>query len=737
MKRILDNLFYKYHTFSRVTTDFEILNKISLPKKSAINVMKLRSSVGKMSDTETKIQELLQNNLTAKHKTRSLAKPDTIYPISYLEAQLGKNYIKRFTNRKKYPNNSFWTIGLKYTPLPTWLNSHDGYEIELNLPKLLIKRPDIAQNLFVSNHLSDLEKNFHLPQVTIDSKKFSIITNWNTKEKKYTYDSQSISVEFNDEIFLGRDILEGISLQFIQSLRLFANDNFYNEFNKYNEFAQIRELSKLMAIIMPPKLYPEGKLAVPLNLYSIKECISITKSPSVINANKHSIGPSETLFEPTLKWQLSHLTHQNVMGLDIKSGIDFHYADYQIPIHNNNAFRFAAYTHNIDAMQMLISNIGGLNKYNDLLLLASSYKDAPQESTSIAMFKFLLSQGTDIKQTPANSSTPLINYVRNASSKGIDLCLESGAPINAQFKDKSEPEYAGFTALHFLLQLSGNKYKYIEKFLEKGADPFISSETGITPIDLAKYLGDEKALDIFKKYKFQIPKNVIKPLKNHSNTVVAIIKGELEDGKKVVLMARKIGKDGLDNTLMFPGGFKDIGEDYLEAAIREVKEETNIDLSELIKNGNVKPWFIHKVVKNDENIHHRKIFIEFDLGKNILKQAFAPGDDIASLEFVDVKTKKPVKVAYSKPNNEQDDFNLLELFYSPKYFWHPWNHFYPEKDNQSPNIKPSNEIIINHIESGNHTLSPDHHMQIEKIESCYRDKFDNEINNNEVGQRYY
>ncbi|MBN9542799.1 MAG: hypothetical protein J0G32_03265, partial [Alphaproteobacteria bacterium] len=81
MKRILDNLFYKYHTFSRVTTDFEILNKISLPKKSAINVMKLRSSVGKMSDTETKIQELLQNNLTAKHKTRSLAKPDTIYPI--------------------------------------------------------------------------------------------------------------------------------------------------------------------------------------------------------------------------------------------------------------------------------------------------------------------------------------------------------------------------------------------------------------------------------------------------------------------------------------------------------------------------------------------------------------------------------------------------------------------------------------------------------------------------------
>ncbi|WP_238915558.1 NUDIX hydrolase [Clostridium sp. YIM B02555] len=70
---------------------------------------------------------------------------------------------------------------------------------------------------------------------------------------------------------------------------------------------------------------------------------------------------------------------------------------------------------------------------------------------------------------------------------------------------------------------------------------------------------------------------------------VIICSTHKDTGKLVVLKEYRVGVN--TNIIAFPGGLVDQGETYEETAIRELKEETNLDLVYIDKNRGMKPTY--------------------------------------------------------------------------------------------------------------------------------------------------
>jgi len=95
-----------------------------------------------------------------------------------------------------------------------------------------------------------------------------------------------------------------------------------------------------------------------------------------------------------------------------------------------------------------------------------------------------------------------------------------------------------------------------------------------------------------------------------------------------LLVARR-AKEPAKGTLDLPGGFVDYNETAEEAIIREVKEETGMQLSNpryLFTLPNVYPY-------GGINVHTVDIFFEFRLDKAVSPQ---PADDVAELFFINI-----------------------------------------------------------------------------------------------------
>jgi len=105
---------------------------------------------------------------------------------------------------------------------------------------------------------------------------------------------------------------------------------------------------------------------------------------------------------------------------------------------------------------------------------------------NLAMVKALVAQGADVNRPGEKiGATPMMIACRDwAHSYIVGPLLAAGANLNAQDKD-------GRTALHFAVDPLLN-IPLVELLLEKGANPALADNNGVTPIAQARLLGFEE-----------------------------------------------------------------------------------------------------------------------------------------------------------------------------------------------------------------------------------------------------
>jgi len=149
-------------------------------------------------------------------------------------------------------------------------------------------------------------------------------------------------------------------------------------------------------------------------------------------------------------------------------------------------------------------------------------------------------------------------------------------------------------------------------------------------------LYDQEAFDVFNKIVFSYLEYITKKLQNGPFTTVdAII--ELDDG--IVLIERSNPPFGW----ALPGGFVDYGESLEEAVIREAKEETSLDLTD------VKQFHTYSEPNRDPRFHTiATVFIASAKGEP------KAGDDAAKLKVVKLGDIKNLEFAFDHKKIIQD-----------------------------------------------------------------------------------
>lgn len=142
----------------------------------------------------------------------------------------------------------------------------------------------------------------------------------------------------------------------------------------------------------------------------------------------------------------------------------------------------------------------------------------------VQLLKQLIASGEDIEARDRDKRTPLINAAADNKIEMVKLLLQSGADINAQ-------DYIGYTALHFAAQnnylelaklliennaeidrqdINGNtplssavfysegEGDMINLLLEHGADRNQDNNHGISPLKLARTIGNHNLLQFFE-----------------------------------------------------------------------------------------------------------------------------------------------------------------------------------------------------------------------------------------------
>jgi len=182
-----------------------------------------------------------------------------------------------------------------------------------------------------------------------------------------------------------------------------------------------------------------------------------------------------------------------------------------------------------------------------------------------------------------------------------------------------------------VFEVSGSELKeFTQKVVAKilAQEIFRQIHEGITPLKkIIVCAPDKQAYAVFKQYGLGYLDYIANKLKSPFLTVDAII--EIEGG--IVVIKRSNPPFGW----ALPGGFVDYGESLEEAVVREAKEETNLDLTE------VRQFHTYSAPGRDPRFHTvATVFIAKAKGE---PQA---GDDAAGLEIVKLSQVKTREFAF-------------------------------------------------------------------------------------------
>jgi 8-oxo-dGTP pyrophosphatase MutT (NUDIX family) len=112
------------------------------------------------------------------------------------------------------------------------------------------------------------------------------------------------------------------------------------------------------------------------------------------------------------------------------------------------------------------------------------------------------------------------------------------------------------------------------------------------------------------------------------------------DKKRAVILKKMRGPQFLIGKMTMPGGKIDPGEDIFEAASREMKEETNLDISK-------EDWILFEIFETDEYILNKLVAVteHIDNAKQLEEEP-----------VLVINLNEQVKDARKNPNNYTQDF---------------------------------------------------------------------------------
>jgi len=271
---------HRLHT-EQAYDDYEAEFGINIIEASARNLARLRSTLGELSPEEKQLAEFFISHLTAKHKTfdfEEIQKTGAL--VSVRERERAETKVKyRHVPRRAGDDNIFFTVGIGSHDTPSFLNGQTGgHTIELRLKGLLEEYEPILNGSFVSGHITDYQIQTISRPCYMGETFFQMAHHWKSKTKTYTYqysDGRKLvrTISMADEIFCGRDLLEGLALQFIEQCRTLGEvyhkhiTSTVIDASKSLE-QKIEVVSVAMRCVMPGWIYPElkipGKLALDL-----------------------------------------------------------------------------------------------------------------------------------------------------------------------------------------------------------------------------------------------------------------------------------------------------------------------------------------------------------------------------------------------------------------------------------------------------------------------------------------
>jgi ankyrin repeat protein len=301
---------------------------------------------------------------------------------------------------------------------------------------------------------------------------------------------------------------------------------------------------------------------------------------------------------------------------------------------------------------------------NILLRLAAvnkSFKKGKDSFSNIKFLQQLLDAGLDASENPEVGSSLLIILAHSNELAEMQFLIDHGADINFRFQINCPVQEEGYTALHFAVQKSPEAAALL---LKAGANPLIAGTNEKKPVDLAIEAGDKSLAALIRSYekKFapvaktvslesvvndDLPKTFI-PL--HIHSAAALIVGRDRKGNKVVILGTKRTAEGKNPRQIFPGGYKSIHDaSFLEAAIREVEEETNLELGKWIKEDGIQPIKLHRH-ESTNLAKNKKFVIEFhlfDVGSRLEEIKLIAKDDLVKLSKYELNNKITRPVCHS------------------------------------------------------------------------------------------
>ncbi|AZL16370.1 ankyrin repeat domain-containing protein [Rickettsiales endosymbiont of Stachyamoeba lipophora] len=298
--------------------EFEYEYNINIKEASYKNLQREREFLGMLSSVEQQIITFIINNLTAKHKTHAfeeISKEGAL--LSVRERQRLERAVKNsHTGRTAGDDNIFFTVGLGDHKTPSFLSKGNGHTIVLSLDRLFKDYEHRFKGFYVSGHLSDYAQQTISRPSYFGETLFQYSHNDQQKIKTYSYtypdgNKRTITLTMGDEIFCGREVLEGIALQFVRHIRLIGGNYYQHICDTIQTGDQqniMQVLSTGMNLLMPGWIYPEGKL--PGKLALDLPDMHLTVQPPKVFQERANIVPTD--------WATIDLKEKAYKGSDLE-----------------------------------------------------------------------------------------------------------------------------------------------------------------------------------------------------------------------------------------------------------------------------------------------------------------------------------------------------------------------------------------------------------------------------------
>lgn len=639
---------------------------------------------------EQDLFHFLTAHFTLKHTTPALDKIGHTLKSLKLREESGENVSNRNTGAGTHHDHwVFLTMGLG--DHRTFYVASDRSEVLIDYDKASHHPSNPLQECWVGTHLDDFEGGVVYDRVRVGGTEFKITHTKSPYLKTYEYRRADGTifrreVPYAEEILYGRDISAGIAYQFILHMR-FMGDVYRNDAFRVlkeptvSKEEKIRKFSAFMHVIMPGGSYPEVKVFGQLPLlpeYTAIKTNTLTpeddrlhdalifreeKLSTYIREAKnlnipapHSEFPLGKLarnrfFKSSEEWKsaielmlekgallnvTSFFAPSLYEGLLHSDALEWFLSlEQQHPDDPQIVHKAALSTRRMphpllkylrqewaalltqERFEILRKHSTRVKQHDEVLLLLAA-------SCSNELVANVLKMGVDPNARLPIGYTPLMAATFFDRTKAVECLAKAGCDLNVQVVTANSEVYEGYTALH--LAIIENKLDMAKLLLSLGAATNICSASGQTALSLAT--GSPVLQDLLlaagaNRYASANYTEI-------HRGVAARITGLNGEGKKCVLVGRKRNKEGnWGDKLYFPGGFQAYKEDPVDALIREVKEETLIDLTPYLKDLKL----ICDYNRPDQT--HSKLYMTriygVDLGNALSQIPFEAEDDLAAL----------------------------------------------------------------------------------------------------------